>query len=115
MSADRLVSVSVNLITSDALARPIYDNMKQVLTKKYGNPGGCLEKFLSPYYEGDGHAEDAIRLGKAKIACLWFDPEKATDTLAMMITGNLVVHISYDSPSWKKERERRIANGTKIF
>lgn len=109
MAEGKLSKVTVFLVTSDRQARRTYDDMKEVLMKKYGEPSKCYEFFSSPYREGDGYEEQAIRVGKGTFACFW------QSKLSVEITDRLTVRIAYESESWSKELDRRKAKGTSVF
>lgn len=110
MTEGKLSKVIVNLATPEKDARKTYTDMKEVLTKKYGEPSKCFEYFSRPYYEGDGYEEQAIRVGKGVFACFWNE-----QLISVEITDKLIVRIAYESQSWSQEADRRKAKKTSIF
>ena len=91
--------------------------MKDVLTTKYGAPINCFEYFKSPYEEGDGYEEQAIKLSKAVFTCYWGDPSHAAGnaSISLEITTKLNLRIEYEGPNWHTDLERRKAEETKAF
>jgi hypothetical protein len=91
-----LVKVTVALLTPDRSAREVYQEMKSSLSEKYGVPVAVLDEFKSPYFDGDGYEDQAIRLGKAQFETIWSKPMLGGDSLlAIEITPALSVRISY--------------------
>jgi hypothetical protein len=108
-----LAKVTVVLLVPDNKARDKYRELKQTLTEKYGSPAVTIENFQRPYYEGDGYEEQAIRLGKARLATLWEGDNKSG--LVLEITEKLNLRFSYESPAWGVEAEKRRRQQTKLF
>ncbi len=48
-----------------------YKKLRDLYRSKYGKPTTDMEKFISPYYEGDGYELSAIRLGKCYYLSTW--------------------------------------------
>ena len=57
-------TVNYNEIESWSSLKSDYLNMKELFTKKYGEPEAHYEFFSSPYYEGDGYELQALRKEK---------------------------------------------------
>lgn len=114
LGSKRLVKVQVVMATPDSEARRTYDEMRQVLIEKYGKPEKTYAFFMTPYYEGDGFENQAIRVGKGRFASFW---NKAADgsSLAIYISERLAVSVEYESPQYGVELKRRRAAGTTAF
>lgn len=106
---NKLLKVVINLQTADNKAISAYLAMKETLTKKYGAPDDDITSFQSPYYAGDGYEQQAIKLGKAKIVCVW------GAYLALEITEQLTVYIVYESPAWAAESNRLKDKDVSVF
>jgi len=115
--AGQLVKTIVLIYVDDVKARQEYRDMKEVLTTKYGAPGKCFEYFKSPYKEGDGYEEQAIKLSKAVFMCFWGDPSHAARnaSISLEITTKLNLRVEYEGPDWQSDFERRKAKQTKAF
>jgi hypothetical protein len=115
--AGQLVKTIVLIYVDDAKARQEYRDMKDVLSTKYGAPSNCFEYFKSPYEEGDGYEEQAIKLSKAVFTCFWGDPSHATGdgSISLEITTKLNLRLEYEGPNWHADLERRKAKETKAF
>ena len=114
---DRLVKSGVLIATPDNKAREVFCDMRETLLRKYGAPSSDFHFFTSPYYEGDGFEDQAIRLGKATFAVYWHRdaPEGGQNSISLSITDALSVIVSYESPAWHQEYERRKTRATKDF
>lgn len=64
--------------------RRTYFDLKNSLTEKYGEPFNYIEKFESPYYNGDGYELSALRHSKCRYLTLWKTER-----------GNILLRISY--------------------
>ena len=64
------VSVFYNEDESWSSLKSDYFQMKELYTKKYGEPES-FEFFSKPYYEGDGYELQALRKGKCNYESLW--------------------------------------------
>jgi hypothetical protein len=102
-----LSKINLILLTPDHRARDAYASMQQFLTRKYGPPHKVYEVFQEPYFDGDGYEETAISVGKATFSTFWPRPNGAA--LYVEITEELTVSISYESPDWAADFERRQA------
>jgi hypothetical protein len=112
----RLTKMIVILATADHKAIPTYKEMLVTLKNKYGGPTHEFRSFDKPYYEGDGFEEQAVRLGKADFSAYWIGGEgKYKGTLSVKVTENLAVTITYESPEWPVESDRRQAKATDVF
>ena len=114
MSDGRLVKTDVILLPPSTRVRAVYGAMKETLAAKYG-AGESIEFFRSPYREGDGNEELALRADKAKMLTHW---SRGEDELLMHIapvSDSLVVSIAYESPGWSEESRARRERATKLF
>lgn len=70
-----------------------YEQMKTMLTKKYGKPSSSTEFFSDPYEEGDGYELTAFSSGNA-----FFVTKYATDLgeISVCITNNAQLLLSYN-------------------
>lgn len=110
MSADGLAKINVTLFTPDEKARKVYADMKTALITKYGAPAEVLERFDSPYSDGDGREDQAMREDKGHLLALWRTPVgRDTSFLGLQVTEKLNVSLGYEGPSWGVELERRRA------
>ncbi|HKO18478.1 MAG TPA: hypothetical protein VJU82_06295 [Acidobacteriaceae bacterium] len=119
MAHERLVRISVTLLTPDQEARAVYADLKTTLTRKYGTPRFDIQRFIDPYYDGDGFEEQAIRLDKANYVALWYHGTGHVATtesaLVLSITDKLDIELDYDSTQWPVEEVRRNDKRAKIF
>ena len=110
MSADGVAKISVTLFTPDEKARKAYREMKVALTTKYGTPAEVLERFDSPYRDGDGREDQAMREDKGHLLSLWKMPvDRDTSYLGLQVTEKLNVFLAYEGPQWGAELDRRRA------
>lgn len=100
---DKLLKMSIKLITKDEVVFAAYEEASKVLVSKYGQPTKKYAFFSSPYYSGDGYEEQAVRLGKGHFIAFW------GTMLSVSITDKLIVEISYESSGWKAESDARKA------
>lgn len=106
----KLARVGVILLTADPDARRKYFEVKETLTQKYGKPSFNRERFVSPYYAGDGYEDQAIRLGKAAFLTEWTRPNaEGAEVIRLGISRSLTVILDYESAGWAAEDERRRA------
>lgn len=112
MSEGRLARVVVTLATPDEAAHDAYNDLRSVLVKKYGAPVRTVAAFLDPFHEGDGYEAEAIRAGKGIFLTQWTD---AGQNLILNITSSLGVAVTYESPAWGAELERRKSKGSSSF
>lgn len=105
----KLAKITIALLPQNHKSISTYEEMKEILIKKYGPPDVNFEEFQSPYYKGDGYEEQAIRLGKGTFFSSW------KSRVAVTINENLAVAIMYESPSWPQESDRRKSDHTKVF
>ena len=88
-----------------------YKNVQALLKRKYGEPVENERKFMSPYYEGDGYEEQAIRAGKGLIFSIWSFPNKEEDDdLVLSVDGSgdeLSVRLIYQNGARQKRQTER--------
>lgn len=106
---EKLLKVQVAIATPDHKARGVYSDLRETLINKYGEATDTFEFFLDPYYDGDGYEEQAIRVGKGHFATYW------GSALSIEITEKLAVRLSYESPGWEAESERRKNKARNVF
>ena len=108
----RLVRVIVMLTTPEETVHETYDQVREVLLNKYGKPVQTVASFVEPFYQGDGYESEAIRSGKAMFLTHWSDEGQQ---LTVNINSGLTVGVSYESPGWAAEMERRKNKGSAAF
>ena len=114
MADGQLVKTDVILLPPSTRVRAVYGAMKETLVAKYG-AGESIEFFRSPYRDGDGDEDQALRLEKAQMLTHW---SRGSDELLMHIASvsdSLVVSIAYESPQWNEESRARRTRATKLF
>jgi hypothetical protein len=104
MADGKLARVVVVVTPPDESVRENYEQIRQVLVKKYGPPAKTVQRYLEPFHEGDGYEQEAIRAGKAVFATQWIDGD---EDLFINITPALQVSVTYESPDWAAEAARR--------
>ncbi len=85
-----------------------YQNTKEALKNKYGEPKGDFESFTKPYYEGDGYEMSAVALEKVSYGTFW-------DNIAVYISKYKQVCIQYENPvntELKKQEQKEIESKT---
>jgi hypothetical protein len=102
------------LLAVEGVAHEQYMAMKSMLTRKYGDPTFSHELFEEPYYEGDGYEEQAIRVGKATFVTEWQHPRLFRLVVGVTPAGESV-GVTYESPLWQAESDRRAARQTRDF
>jgi len=70
----------------------LYNDVKENLIKKYGDPSEHVEIFKTPYYEGDGYETQAIKNEKATFESFW---RNGKNTISLEITKDVEVMICY--------------------
>ncbi len=108
----KLLKVIVMLSTPDEMARDAYNQVRDVLVTKYGQPARTTVSFVDPFHEGDGYEAEAIRSGKGIFKTQWND---AGEQLILNITSSLAVAVTYESQDWPAELERRKSKGSAAF
>ncbi len=108
----RLAKVLVMLSTPDEMAREGYTQVRDVLITKYGQPAHTTVTFLEPFHQGDGYEAEAIRSGKGIFVTQW---NEDGEQLILNITSSLAVAVTYESPDWAAELERRKSKGAAAF
>lgn len=109
-----LAKVGVSIATPENKALSVYRDMKDTLTKKYGEPESTYQVFVKPYYEGDGYAEQAIRRGKGHFMSMWKEPATKTE-LGLQVTERLEVMVIYEAPTWAEETAKRKEKAVSVF
>jgi hypothetical protein len=113
---ERVLKVIVMINPDPGGPRFIFEQMKRVLTEKYGLPVVDVERFDSPFHAADGFEEQAIALGKAHYFVAWAaDLGQESERLQLTIEKELLVAVVYECPEWDIERKRRLAAAYKAF
>lgn len=85
-----------------------YEKFKTSFSEKYGEPDSHYEFFKSPYYEGDGYEESAVKLGKCYYSSFW------GCGLMVDISKFMQVRLAYEDPTNadldEKERNEVVEN-----
>lgn len=101
------VAVSFEKKTSWSSLKNQYQEYKTMLSSKYGEPSKFVERFMSPYYEGDGYELQALRLDKCNYTS-FFEVHNGTVMLSMNNDASLVLYYSDKEGSALNEREERM-------
>lgn len=98
------ISVYYNKDESWISLKSDYFQMKELYTKKYGEPKS-FEFFWEPYYEGDGYELQALEKEKCYYASFW---ELPSGTIYIMINQFCQISMLYEDKinSELKEKER---------
>jgi len=72
-----------------------YETLKEKVTGIYGNPYEDFAFFSSPYYEGDGYEESAVKIGKCVFSSYWSNSNFWS--IAVTIEDYMQVSISYEN------------------
>lgn len=72
-----------------------YEVFYDILTEKYGYPDAKYNKFIDPYYEGDGYELQAVGVEKAIFSSYWF--KKDNLTVALEISKYKQVSLTYEN------------------
>lgn len=76
-----------------------FREIKSELTEKYGETDMDIEDYTTPYEQGDGYTESAIKLGKASFLTRWtFDSSTNSEIknyISLSITTSLSVMLLY--------------------
>lgn len=87
--------VSIEWITNDSTAGPLYDKLKEELSGRYGAPHDTLE--IDPA-DGDDDTPQVI----------WGGPRHgATTELSLDVSSQQTVILAYEGPLWAAESDRR--------
>ena len=65
------VSVYLPKVSTWSIIKRQYERYKTSFSEKYGTPDHNYEFFDSPYYEGDGYEESAVKNEKCFYASIW--------------------------------------------
>lgn len=88
-----------------------YSDMKELYTKKYGDPNEHFEFFSKPYYEGDGYELQALKKEKCTYISFYNIP---FGNISVEITKFCKIQLSYeDEFNYKlkeKEEESSVLN-----
>jgi len=71
-------------------AKSNFNELVATYTKKYGIPQYIKREFSSPYYEGDGYENSAMRLGKVNYFANW-ELTEGNIIIYIMQSGSIVV------------------------
>lgn len=70
-----------------------YDEMCSLISSKYGEPTSRSRWFKTPYEDGDGYEEQAIKLNKGHVSSTWVFGDG--NTISTYIVDNLDVFVDY--------------------
>ncbi len=97
---------SVSVITPSRLnwwsIKGDYDNLNQMIQKKYGKPIQKTEFFADPYEEGDGYELTALETGNAFFATQY---ESKYGRIKVFMASNANLFITYEDKSNGDEHE----------
>jgi hypothetical protein len=106
-----LEKMSVVFFTTDKDCLEFYRRFKQFLISEYGQTRVDVEHWKDPYNDGYhvGHEATAIRSDKAFIAATWDTPDAGSQDggIALTVSNDLTVLLSFESSRWSSESERR--------
>lgn len=111
----KLVRTQVVFLTDDDEAISYFQDVADTLTGKYGPPSKHFAFYEDPYTDSDSEMdhETAFKVGKGTLASFWFfDTGGAVD---IEVTKQLNVSISYESPGWVNELNRRKSEGNSVL
>lgn len=101
------VAVSFEKKTSWSSLKIQYQEYKSMLSTKYGEPSKHIERFSSPYYEGDGYELQALRLDKCNYTS-FYDLSNGSVMLTMSNDGSLILYYSDKEGNELNDREERM-------
>lgn len=101
------VAVSFESKTSWTSLKSQYREYKSMLSAKYGEPSKHIERFYSPYYEGDGYELQALRLDKCSYTS-YYDLPNGSVMLSMNDDASLILYYSDKEGNALNEREDRM-------
>lgn len=106
-----LVKVFIAVATSDQHALAEFASVRSTLVAEHGQPSMSIRRFDSPYLDGDGNEQTAIKDGKGHVAALWKNSSNdiTTGGITIYVTDKLTVRSAYESPAWNDESDRRTA------
>lgn len=110
-----LLKVVYNIITPDERAMRCYTDLRETLVGKHGAPSMNVRNFTTPYFDGDGFEETAIKTGKAQISTIWLAADCEACGMMVSVTETLTVLLTYESPEWNLEADRRSAAAADDF
>ena len=113
---EKAVKVSITIAVPDVDVKHEFDQMKDALTRKYGEPQLNLDHYDPPYESGDGYFVTAVKVGKAHIATAWTRAVPGgKEGLVLTITQQANVQLGYESAAWNAEVDRRRDRAIKAF
>ena len=83
-----------------------YFRYKEALTNKYGQPDYEEEKFITPYYDGDGYELSAVKNEKASYSSAWIGKGNLNIAVEISKTGQLKLIYENRSAMELKRREQ---------
>lgn len=66
-----------------------YSEVKDLITRKYGNPARDIEHFDTPYSKGDGNEVYALKMGRCKYASFW-NAGKDVSVIVIILDSNSI-------------------------
>ena len=100
------VGVFFNEKTSWSSLKSQYFEYKSMLSAKYGEPAKRIERFYSPYYEGDNFEMQALRMDKCTYGSL-FIVSNGTIMLSISNDGSLLIYYEDKTGSDLNDLEKR--------
>jgi hypothetical protein len=116
---NQLVKTSVYILTKVGrgeefpTAKTNYENLKAILTNRYGEPTDTFQFFSSPYEEGDGYEDTAFAVNKGHYASFWTDYENGS--LSLTIDTDVDVALAYETKEWGKYLDEKEEEGSENF
>ena len=101
------VAVSFEPKTSWSSLKSQYREYKSMLSLKYGEPSKQIERFYSPYYEGDGYELQALRMDKCNFTS-FFEVSNGSVLLFMNKEGYLTLFYTDKEGDAINDREKRM-------
>jgi hypothetical protein len=80
-----------------------YNSYVSLMSERYGKPNESIERYISPYYKGDGYEEQAIRMNKGIVSSKWLFNNNCT--INVVIVSNLNTYLVYTHESLAQLRE----------
>ncbi len=84
-----------------------YKKYYEILVEKYGLPDNKLEKFDSPYYEGDGYEMTAVGIEKCSYFSLWL--RKDNLNIGLFVSKFKQVEMIYENVELIALKDRELA------
>lgn len=83
-----------------------FNEYKESLTSKYGQPITDVYKFEDPYYLGDGFELQALKNHKLKLYTLYNGGNNSTIVLSVYTTAQVCIDVSNDTNQEEHDKEK---------